>query len=577
MASSISKFSSKQPLGRALVKSGQLTETQLNQALVHKLNHGGKLGQVLVKLGFIEESQLVDALRNQGRISSIHLSPSIVNIAVAKELGEELSRKHSVIAINRIAGYMTVAMEDPQDVHAIDRLKREVGEAIYSVYADQNSIDEALDFAFGEAAGGGLQGRSQMSLQNFLGNVEASGASLELEARDDLAESLEENEDDQPIINLVRAVLLEGFQEGASDIHIEPQREQYVIRYRVDGTCFEKTRVPKAWGARMMVRLKLLADLGISQRRLPQDGRSQIQVGKQRVDLRVTTTPTVEGEGAVIRILDGGREMKDLTALGLREEQLEKLRRIVRCQEGFVLATGPTGSGKTTTLYGILKGLSTEENKVITLEDPVENVLEGVTQISTHAKIGLTFAKGLRSILRQDPDVILVGEIRDQETAGIAIEASMTGHIVLSTLHTVGSCESISRLMDLGVESYLIGDTLQGVIAQRLLRKICSHCRVEKVPEAAVLEELGINAVGTKFYEGEGCSQCRNLGFKGRVGIYEILVVDSEMRGLIQNQASKDELLLAARAAGLSTLREEGLRMARTGEVTLADVLAVTN
>lgn len=577
MASSISKFSSKQPLGRALVKSGQLTETQLNQALVHKLNHGGKLGQVLVKLGFIEESQLVDALRNQGRISSIHLSPSIVNIAVAKELGEELSRKHSVIAINRIAGYMTVAMEDPQDVHAIDRLKREVGEAIYSVYADQNSIDEALDFAFGEAAGGGLQGRSQMSLQNFLGNVEASGASLELEARDDLAESLEENEDDQPIINLVRAVLLEGFQEGASDIHIEPQREQYVIRYRVDGTCFEKTRVPKAWGARMMVRLKLLADLDISQRRLPQDGRSQIQVGKQRVDLRVTTTPTVEGEGAVIRILDGGREMKDLTALGLREEQLEKLRRIVRCQEGFVLATGPTGSGKTTTLYGILKGLSTEENKVITLEDPVENVLEGVTQISTHAKIGLTFAKGLRSILRQDPDVILVGEIRDQETAGIAIEASMTGHIVLSTLHTVGSCESISRLMDLGVESYLIGDTLQGVIAQRLLRKICSHCRVEKVPEAAVLEELGINAVGTKFYEGEGCSQCRNLGFKGRVGIYEILVVDSEMRGLIQNQASKDELLLAARAAGLSTLREEGLRMARTGEVTLADVLAVTN
>ena len=395
-------------------------------------------------------------------------------------------------------------------------------------------------------------------------------------SEDDVDEELESDVDEKPIVNLVQSILVEAFQEGASDIHIEPNAEDCVIRFRVDGACYEKTRVPRTWSSRMLVRIKLMAALDIAQRRLPQDGRAQLRIGKNRVDLRVTTTPTICGEGAVIRILDGGRSMKNMRSLGLRDEQIARLQRIIRCREGFVLATGPTGSGKTTTLYSLLKELITPERKIVTLEDPVENVIEGVSQINANPKIGLTFAKGLRSILRQDPDIVLVGEIRDQETARIAVEASMTGHIVLSSLHTVGAVESLSRLMDMGIESYLMGDTLKGVVAQRLLRRICEHCREQSSPDPEVLRELGIEDPSAKFYEGRGCSRCRNQGYKGRIGIYEILLVDEELRGLIQAGAHSDQILSAARRGGLTTLREEGLARATAGDVTLADVLSMT-
>lgn len=580
MSSPTSRPPAKQPLGRTLVQEGLITVSQLDEALAYKSIQGGKLGQALVALGFLEEKGLITALRAQGRISCISLKPSMINLSVATALGEEFSRRHMAVAINKIAGYTTIAMNDPQDVRAIDEMRAAIGDNILSVYADSLSLVAALEFVFGGE--GNFHGRrkadgGRVSLDGAMGDVASFSAELDFDDEVERLGSEEVEVDDEPIINLVRAILVEGFLEGASDIHIEPHPDFYMIRYRVDGSCFEKTRIPKSWGAKLMVRVKLLADLDISQRRLPQDGRAQFRVRAQRVDLRVATSPSVDGESAVIRILDGGREMGSLSALGLREEQVDRLRRMIRCKEGFVLATGPTGSGKTTTLYGLLKELSTKDNKVITLEDPVENVLEGVTQISTHAKIGLTFEAGLRSILRQDPDIVLVGEIRDRETASIAIEASMTGHIVLSTLHTVGSVESITRLIDLGVDGYLIGDTLKGIVAQRLVRRICPSCSIEVKVDGGVLAELGITDPDATFHEGIGCDQCRNLGFKGRVGIYEILLIDNDMRTLISSGASKADLLSAARAGGMQTLREEGLRLALSGEASLAEILSLTN
>ena len=568
------------PLGKLLVEAGTLTHQEILEAFEYKRAKGCKLGQALVALDHLDENALADALREQGRIACIRLHPEIVDLGVAASLGEDLSRRHHAVAVNRIAGYTTLAMDDPQDVFAIDAIQAKIEGRVLPVHATRGEIQATIDYVFKTRGQSDLT-EGQMSVEALVeqagddagfGLVEAGAEAL---SAYDTVEGAEDV-DEQPIVNLVRSILVEAYQEGASDVHIEPGIEDCLVRFRVDGTCYEKTRVPKTWALKIMVRIKLMAGLDIAQRRLPQDGRAQFRVGSQRVDLRVTTTPTITGEGVVVRILDGGRSLKDMESLGLRSEQVAALRRMIRSREGFVLATGPTGSGKTTTLYAMLQELVRPERKVVTLEDPVENVIDGVSQINANPKIGLTFAKGLRSILRQDPDIVLVGEIRDQETARIAVEASMTGHIVLSSLHTVGSVESTTRLMDMGIESYLLGDTLKGVVAQRLLRRICPHCRQQASPAPDVLRELGVDDEESTFYEGRGCSRCRNLGYKGRVGIYEILSVDDRLRSLIQAGASKDELMRAARQGGLSTLREEGLRRARAGEVTLADVLSVT-
>jgi len=576
-------------LGQLLVQEGTISAGELMRGLAYKQSRGGKLGQALVGLGLVSEGELARGLRSQGKTLAMRLHPELIDVGVAAGLGEDASRKHKALAVNRVAGCITVAMDDPQDVFAIDAIQSELGSRILPVFADIVQLEEAIEYVF-KTRGQSTAQDGKLSLEQLVEQAHGeatpnknpdSNASdaIDLGNQDSFeqTEALEGEVDEKPIVNLVRSILLAGFKEGASDIHIEPRLDEYAVRFRVDGSCYEKTRVPRAWATRMMVRIKLMGNLDIAQRRLPQDGRASFRVGDQRVDLRVTTTPTVSGEGAVLRILDGGRELKDLNALGLRDEQIMRMQRMVRCREGFVLATGPTGSGKTTTLYALLKELATPERKIVTLEDPVENVLDGVTQINACPKVGLTFAKGLRSVLRQDPDIVLVGEIRDKETASIAVEASMTGHIVLSTLHTVGAAESVTRLLDMSIAGYQLGDTLKGVVAQRLLRKICTHCREQAAPIPEALRELSITDPEAKFYEGRGCSRCRNTGFKGRVGIYEILLVDAELRSLIQTGATTDQISAAAHSNGIGTLRDEGLRRALAGEVTLADVLSVTS
>jgi type IV pilus assembly protein PilB len=571
------------PLGQILVEQGLITSEQLNRAIADK-SPNIRLGQFLVRLGYIEQSDLEQALKRQGRIPAMHLHTELVDVRVAAKLGQKLSKKHHAIAVNRIADYVTVAMSDPQDVMAIDAFQQRLGARVFPVFASMSCIEEAQKNIFQERGQGDEDEMSvaKLSERAYEMNLEVEGLQLSSGQHNDNQGPEEQSEilgskiDERPIVNLVSRILLEGFNEGASDIHIEPRLEDYCVRFRVDGLCYIKTTIPRAWAQRVMVRIKLMADLDIAQRRMPQDGRSQFHVGSQRVDLRISTTPTVIGEGCVMRILDGGRELQNIYSLGLREEQIYQLKGVTNCSEGFFLTTGPTGSGKTTTLYSILKELMSPERKIITLEDPVENIIEGVTQINANPKIGLTFARGLRSILRQDPDIVLVGEIRDRETAEIAVEGSMTGHIVLSSLHTVGAIESITRLMDMGVEPYQLGDTLKGIVAQRLLRKICPHCREGAVPDPVVLRFLGVQKENVTFYEGRGCNRCRNTGFKGRVGIYEMLIVNTDLRRMIQRGASSEQLTEAAREEGLTSLREEGLQRAMAGEVTLADVLAVT-
>ena len=570
------------PIGKYFLDRERITLEQLDLALVHKQEHGVKLGQALVALGFVTESEMMEALLSQGRFQCITLNPGIVDARIAAKLGEKECRRFGAVAINQIANHTTVAMEDPSDVYAIDELARSLESRIFPVFAEPTRIKQAIDIVFKkEAMKMGLPDASNNvdKLADFLREEERalrSGEDVVLEAHDIPSEELGEKGLDKPIINLMRSLLEEAFVQGASDIHLETRREDMGIRFRVDGTLFERTSVPKSWARPMVARIKVLANLDIAQSRMPQDGRTQFSYKRHRVDLRVATTPSLHGESVVMRLLDGGRELHSLEDLDLSPQQLERLERIVTCQDGFVLATGPTGSGKTTTLYAIMQRFVGPGNKIITLEDPVENEMDGVVQINANPKIGLTFARGLRSLLRQDPDIVLVGEIRDEETAQIAVQASLTGHIVLSTLHTVGAPETITRLTDMKIEPYLLADTLRGIIAQRLLRRVCSDCKALVTPDPVLLERLGVSE-GGRFFEGPGCEACHGTGYKGRIGVYEVMQMTPRLRRLVEQEAGTDALQTAALEEGLLTLREDGIRKAKAGLTTLHEVLAATS
>ncbi len=559
------------PVGQLLQNLGRLSQEDLDAALEYKRQRGIKLGQALVELRLVSEEDLAGALRKQGKVYCINLTPSIVDREIACSLGEERSRNFLAVAVNRIAGITTVALEDPGDVYTVDEVSLHLKTPVLAVHAEPSKIASCIDAVF--------EARSDAELDALEDIVDTAGElDVRLSVEDLPSTDQVEGEDlDQPIINMIRRMLEEAYQSRASDIHLEPGIERFKIRFRVDGALFERLSLPTSWARPCLARLKVVASLDIAQRRLPQDGRAQAEISGQRIDLRIATTPTLTGEGAVIRILDGGRELRDLESLDLDQTQLTAMHRMLECTDGFVLATGPTGSGKTTTLYGMLKKLHSPETKIITLEDPVENQMEGITQINTHAKIGLTFAAGLRSILRQDPDVVLLGEIRDEETAQVAVQAALTGHLVLSTLHTVGAAETITRLTEMGIEPYLLSDTVRGVISQRLVRRVCKDCEEQVTPRPEVLERLGIDPNTTDvFHEGRGCPACHDTGFLGRVGLYEIMVMTPEMCEMVGRGEPTKDLHRAAVANGLVTLRADGLRKARTGQTSLSEILSVT-
>jgi len=563
---------SRSPLGDLLVEKGLIRPADLDDAIAYKTERNLRLGQALVALNLVTEADLAAAMRSQGKIPCIQLTPGIIDREVALLLGEEKSKRHQAIAINRIAGVITLAVEDPTDLYNVDAISLSLKSPVLAVHADPTTIEQCILQVFRTAGTGPKVDDILFQSSNSLG----AGVNLGLDPSEEDEEAEKNVEVDQPVINMVRALLEEAFVAGASDVHLEPMRKGLRVRFRVDGGLYERVVLPKAWTRPVLARLKVIANLDIAERRLPQDGRVQAEIRGHRVDLRVATTPTLNGEGSVIRILDGGRKLLDLESLGLEPKELESMRRMVEGGDGVVLATGPTGHGKTTTLYALLEHIHSPDTKIITIEDPVENSMEGITQITANNKIGLTFARGLRSILRQDPDVVLIGEIRDQETAQISVQAALTGHLVLSTLHTVGAAESVTRLSDMGIEPFLLADTLRGIIAQRLIRKICQNCKRIARPRPEVLERLGLPRDDDGFFAGAGCDACASTGFKGRLGMYEIMAFDEELCTVVRRRAGAGELREAARAKGLATLREDGVRKARAGLTTLEEVYAAT-
>ncbi|MEZ6197080.1 MAG: GspE/PulE family protein [Planctomycetota bacterium] len=553
------------PLGEILVQSGVLAPTDLARALEHQRRQGLKLGQAVVALGLATEWQIAEALGSQGRIPAVRLSPALVEPGIAEELGAEVSRRLGAIAINRIAGITTVAMEDPGDVDHVDEIGRRLGGPFLAVHAGPIALRECLDHFFPRGVDRGPD----------LGAVVAGIDPESLALSTEHAAPALGDDDESPVVRLVEGIILDACEARASDVHFEPRADAMVVRFRVDGVLYERLRLPKSWLRPCLSRLKILAELDITQRRLPQDGRILARIRDRRVDLRVATTGTLQGEGAAVRIFDGGRQVIGLETLGFDDRQLAALHAAFASRDGFILATGPSGSGKTTTLYSILRELNSEDRKIVTLEDPVESELEEAVQIAANPQIGLDFERGLRSILRLDPDVIMIGEIRDRHTAQTAVTASLTGHLVLSSLATVGAAETIMRLVDLGVDRFLVADTMRAIVSQRLVRRICRACRAPAEAPRRLRDAMGIANDPGPFFAGRGCEECRHTGFRGRIALSEVMTMTPELYPLVSGRTSSGEIRQAAVAGGMRTMRQDGLAKVRAGQTTLEEVYAV--
>jgi type IV pilus assembly protein PilB len=556
------------PLGEMLIAQGRITRAELDAALSYRQQRGIKLGQALVALNLATQSEVAASLRSQGKVHCIRLTPGIVAKEIAELLGEERARSLQAIAINKIAGVVTVAMEDPSEVYNVDAISVQLDAPILPVYAEPAQIERCLDHVFKrqpENSGAAENVESAPVSENHGAAVESGPQDGDLEPR-----NWEHTQSD-----LVGELLKDALAAGASDIHIEPRPRAVQVRLRVDGVLTESTGFPASWAGPVLAHFKRLSNLDVDEQRLPQSGSARVELGGRRVDLRIRTTPTLDGEGAVIRLVDAARQRLDLASLALKDEDRAGIEELVGAGSGILFVTGPAGSGRTTTLYALLQHLRSPGKKIVTIEDPVESALESATQISVQPRIGLTIARALRSVAQQDADVVLVGEIRDEETAELAVETALSGRLVLSTLHTAGTVESITRLLDMGVRPYLVADTLIGAVAQRLVRKLCPSCRRPATVREELLEVFGLSA-SEPCFEGAGCAACKGTGYKGRVGLFEVLGMNDALRALTRERKSSEALRAAAWRGGLSLLREDGIRKARDGVTTLEEVYAVT-
>ncbi|OAT79872.1 type II secretion system protein GspE [Desulfotomaculum copahuensis] len=549
-------------LGDLLVETGVITREQLQQALAGQRRSSERLGRVLVRMGFVTERDITSALADQLGIAQVG-GGLVTDPQLLALLPEQLARRYKVIPLAREGRRLKVAMADPANLMALDDLRLVTGLEIDALLAGEREIESAL--------------------QRYYGLPELEKAFQEFQVIEEEALQLEEPAevaaDEAPVVRLVNNIIVQAIEEQASDIHIEPGPESVRVRYRVDGMLREAMQLPRRSRASLAARLKILAQLNIAEKRLPQDGRIQIKYREREIDLRVSTMPTVFGEKLVIRLLDRSRQITGIKELGFTGENLERFQRLLRGTHGMVLVTGPTGSGKTTTLYAALEQLNTPEKNLITIEDPVEYLLPGITQCQVAPRARFTFAAGLRSMLRQDPDVIMVGEIRDGETAEIAVRAATTGHLMLSTLHTNDAAGAVVRLVDMGVEPFLVASSLLGVVAQRLVRLICRHCREAYQPAPDSIERTFLGIPPEKpltLYRGKGCGYCGRTGYRGRVAVAEVLVVDGPLRQLISTRAGADELQKLAAAQGMTTLREDGAAKVLSGLTTAREVMRVT-
>ena len=556
-----------QPLGEILKQKGIINQAQLTEVLAVGKRTNERVGKVLVNLGYCTEKDISDGLGDQYGIPSVMLSSVIIEPEVLKLVPEAVAKKYMVIPFSLEGDTMKAAMLDPLNVFAIDELKKLTNLNIEPVVTTETEIMKTL----GQYRGMGS------SLEEAVNKVQALGIEL-LKGEDELPEKLEKIAGETSIVQLVNHLLSKAVMDGASDIHVEPDEDILRVRSRVDGVLQETVNLPLKLHAAVLSRIKILGELDIAEKRLPQDGRFAVQVGSCDIDIRLSTLPTIFGEKAVMRLLDKGSMTLDLERLTPLPDTLDILKKVVKRPFGMILLTGPTGSGKTTTAYTLLSLVNTLEKNLVTVEDPVEYHLKRVNQVQVNPKVGITFAGALRHILRQDPDIIMIGEIRDRETAEIAIHAALTGHLVISTIHTNDAVGTISRLLDMGIEPYLVSSAVSCIVGQRLIRKLCKSCSAPFDADPKMLEELGVRFQGKtpQFYRGAGCASCKGTGLKGRVGIYEVLLLDEEIRSLILAKAPGNAVLEAARKKGFRTLRHQGIRTALAGHTTIEEVLQAT-
>jgi type IV pilus assembly protein PilB len=567
-----------QRLGDLLVREKVITSEQLDQALKEQADSGTRLGAALVKLGFLSDDDVTNFLSRQYGVPAINLNYFEIDPSVVKLIPYDTAKRYQILPLSRVGASLTIAMVDPTNVFAMDDIKFMTGFNIEPVVASETAILEGIEKAYNTTPEEDLA-----SVMASIGEAEGLAIELQADAEDTDVADLEKAAEEAPIVKLVNMILTEAVKRGASDIHMEPYEKEYRVRFRIDGILQTIMNPPMKLRDAIISRVKIMAKLDISEKRLPQDGRIMLKMniqGKKKVlDYRVSTLPTLWGEKVVLRLLDKESLRLDMTKLGMEQESLEKFQKAIFKPYGMVLVTGPTGSGKTNTLYSSISQLNKPDTNIMTAEDPVEFQLAGVNQVQMKEQIGLNFAAALRSFLRQDPNIILVGEIRDFETAEIAIKAALTGHLVLSTLHTNGAPETISRLMNMGIEPFLVATSVHLIAAQRLIRRICSNCSevIELPPQALV--EAGFTpseSKTVKVSKGRGCSNCNNTGYKGRTGLYEVMEIDDEIRELILVGASALELKKKAIEKGMITLRRSGLIKVSQGITTIEEVARET-
>jgi len=564
-------------LGDLLVAEGLITDAQLRQALSDQKGKTDKLGTVLVGLGFITEEQLIGFLSRQYGIPSITLNTLDIDAETLRLVPSHIAKKYEVLPVKRIGGTLTLAMSDPTNVFALDDVAFMTNLQILPVVAPQAAIRRALEKNYETGQGGASMNEMMEEITGDSSNMEVlgdEGAGQQVDVFE-----LKESADEAPVVKLVNMVLADAIRKGASDLHWEPYEKTFRVRFRLDGVLHEMLSPPKRLEPAIISRLKIMSALDISERRLPQDGRIKLRYGTREIDFRVSILPTIFGEKAVLRILDKDSLQLDLTKLGFDSWSYEKFNTAIHQPYGMVLITGPTGSGKTTTLYSAISTINSPEHNIMTAEDPVEYNLKGVNQVQVSEGIGRTFAAVLRSFLRQDPDVILVGETRDLETAQISIRAALTGHLVFTTLHTNDCPSTVARLVDMGVQPFLLSSALLLILAQRLGRKICKDCRApiqghedDLVPYGHVPEGRG----KVTFYKGKGCQTCNFTGMKGRVAIYEVMAITEELRNVILKGGTTAEIREMAQSQGMKTLRQAGLIKVLEGTTTVEEVLRVT-
>jgi len=567
-------YSLKERLIELLINNKAISKAQLDKALKIQKDKGGSLKNILVQSGFIAEKELMSVLSQGLGIPPISLARFKIDPELIKLIPREVANKYQIIPVSRVGNMLTVAMSDPLNIFAIDDLRAITKLEIGTIIAFQKEVQDAIDQYYGENTHEAIEELMEDLKAQDIEFIQVSGSEEKVDS-----ERLFRLVEEAPVVKLTNMILENGIKARSSDILIEPMENSVRVRYRVDGVLKEAESLPKNTHESIISRIKVMSELNIAERRLPQDGRFRLNINNNNVDFRVSILPSSKGEKAALRVLDKSQAMLDIDKLGFSGDALDKLKKCASRPHGMILVTGPTGSGKTTTLYSLMRHVYSPEKNIITVEDPIEYQIEGINQVTARAEAGLTFASALRSILRQDPDVIMIGEIRDFDTVDIAIKSALTGHLVLSTLHTTTAPGSVVRLINMGCEPFLITSSLIAIVAQRLIRKLCPKCREAYKPGDVLSSRLGIDIKKSKdvsFYRAKGCSACLHTGYSGRVGICEVLAITPAIRNLVLKRARENELKQVARNEGMRTLREDGIGKVLAGLTSLEEVLRVT-